>query len=51
MSELQLGLVVAVVTFAVLLSGAPVAVCLGIVAIGLLRWFEGLGSLGFVRES
>jgi tripartite ATP-independent transporter DctM subunit len=50
MSELQLGLLVAVVTIAVLLSGAPVAFCLGIVAIGFLLWFEGLGSLGFVPD-
>ena len=50
MSELQLGLVVALVTIAVLLSGAPVAFCLGIVAIGFLVWSEGLHSLGFVPD-
>jgi tripartite ATP-independent transporter DctM subunit len=49
-SELQLGLLVAVVTIAVLLSGAPVAFCLGIVAIGFLVWSEGLHALGFVPD-
>jgi C4-dicarboxylate transporter DctM subunit len=49
-SELQQGLLVAVVTVAVLLSGAPVAFCLGIVAIGFLVWAEGLHALGFVPD-
>jgi C4-dicarboxylate transporter, DctM subunit len=49
-SELQLGLVVALVTVAVLLSGAPVAFSLGIVAIGFLVWSEGLRALGFVPD-
>jgi C4-dicarboxylate transporter DctM subunit len=49
-SELQLGLLIAVVTVAVLLSGAPVAFCLGIVAIGFLVWSEGLHALGFVPD-
>jgi C4-dicarboxylate transporter, DctM subunit len=49
-SELQLGLLVAVVTIVVLLSGAPVAFCLGIVAIGFLVWSEGLHALGFVPD-
>jgi C4-dicarboxylate transporter, DctM subunit len=49
-SELQLGLLVAVVTVAVLLSGAPVAFCLGIVAIGFLVWSEGLHALAFVPD-
>jgi len=49
-SELQQGLLVAVVTIAVLLSGAPVAFCLGIVAIGFLVWAEGLHALGFVPD-
>ncbi|MCE3249968.1 MAG: transporter large permease [Geminicoccaceae bacterium] len=50
MSELQQGLLIAVVTIAVLLSGAPVAFCLGIVAIGFLVWAEGLHALGFVPD-
>ncbi len=50
MSELQIGLLVAVVTVAVLLTGAPVAFCLGIVAVGFLLWFEGVGSLGLVPD-
>jgi C4-dicarboxylate transporter DctM subunit len=49
-SELQIGLLVAVVTVAVLLTGAPVAFCLGMVAVGFLLWFEGVGSLGFVPD-
>jgi tripartite ATP-independent transporter DctM subunit len=49
-SELQQGLLVAVVTIAVLLSGAPVAFCLGVVAIGFLVWSEGLHALGFVPD-
>ncbi|MGH6895285.1 MAG: TRAP transporter large permease [Geminicoccaceae bacterium] len=50
MSELQLGLVVALVTIAVLLTGAPVAFSLGIVAMGFLVWSEGLHALGFVPD-
>jgi tripartite ATP-independent transporter DctM subunit len=49
-SELHLGLLVAVVTILVLLSGAPVAFCLGIVAIGFLVWSEGWHALGFVPD-
>jgi tripartite ATP-independent transporter DctM subunit len=49
-NELQLGLLVAAVTILVLLSGAPVAFCLGIVAIGFLVWSEGLHALGFVPD-
>jgi C4-dicarboxylate transporter, DctM subunit len=49
-SELQQGLLIAVVTILVLLSGAPVAFCLGIVAIGFLVWAEGLHALGFVPD-
>src|SRR5690606_30579816 len=49
-SELQLGLLIAVVTIAVLLTGAPVAFCLGIVAIGFLGWYDGLHALRFVPD-
>jgi C4-dicarboxylate transporter, DctM subunit len=49
-SELQLGLLVAAVTVAVLLTGAPVAFSLGIVAMGFLVWYDGVGSLGFVPD-
>jgi tripartite ATP-independent transporter DctM subunit len=49
-SELELGLVVAAVTVAVLLSGAPVAFCLGIVAMGFLLVYEGPGALSFVPD-
>jgi C4-dicarboxylate transporter, DctM subunit len=50
MSELQLGLTIALVTVAVLLTGAPVAFCLGIVAIGFLVWSEGLHALRLVPD-
>jgi tripartite ATP-independent transporter DctM subunit len=49
-NELQLGVLVAVVTVAVLLSGAPVAFSLGIVALGFLLWSEGLHAIGFVPD-
>jgi tripartite ATP-independent transporter DctM subunit len=49
-NELQQGLLVAIVTIVVLLSGAPVAFCLGVVAIGFLVWSEGLHALGFVPD-
>jgi C4-dicarboxylate transporter DctM subunit len=49
-SELELGLIIALVTIAVLLTGAPVAFALGIVAIGFLVWSEGLHALGFVPD-
>jgi C4-dicarboxylate transporter, DctM subunit len=49
-SELQLGLVVALLTVAVLLTGAPVAFSLGIVAMGFLVWYDGPGALGFVPD-
>jgi C4-dicarboxylate transporter, DctM subunit len=49
-SELQLGVVVAAVTIGVLLTGAPVAFSLGIVAMGFLVWSDGLHALGFVPD-
>jgi tripartite ATP-independent transporter DctM subunit len=49
-SELQLGLLVAAVTIGVLLTGAPVAFSLGIVAMGFLVWYDGVGALGFVPD-
>ena len=45
MSPLELGLLVAVVTIAVLMTGAPVAFSLGIVAVGFLLAFDGIGAL------
>ena len=50
MSELQLGVIVALVTIAVLLTGTPIAFGLGIVAMGFLVWSEGLHALGFVPD-
>jgi tripartite ATP-independent transporter DctM subunit len=50
MNELQLGLLVAFVTIMVLLTGAPVAFSLGIVALGFLVAIEGFGSLSFVAD-
>ena len=50
MSPMELGILVAVVLIIVLLSGAPVAFSLGIVAVGFLVMFEGIGSLEVVAE-
>ncbi len=51
MSPMELGVIVAVVLVIVLLSGAPVAFSLGIVAVGFLIVFEGPGSLEVVAET
>jgi len=48
---MELGILVAVVLIIVLLSGAPVAFSLGIVAVGFLVMFEGIGSLEVVAET
>jgi tripartite ATP-independent transporter DctM subunit len=48
---MELGILVAVVLIIVLLSGAPVAFSLGIVAVGFLIIFEGIGSLEVVAET
>ncbi len=50
MSPLVLGLIVAIVTVVVLLSGAPVAFSLGFVAIVFLVIFDGLGALSVVPD-
>jgi C4-dicarboxylate transporter, DctM subunit len=51
MNPMELGILVAVVLIIVLLSGAPVAFSLGIVAVGFLVMFEGIGSLEVVAET
>ncbi len=51
MSPMELGVLVAVVLVIVLLSGAPVAFSLGIVAVGFLIIFEGVGSLDVIAET
>jgi C4-dicarboxylate transporter DctM subunit len=51
MSPMELGILVAVVLIVVLLSGAPVAFSLGIVALGFLVIFEGPSSLEIVAET
>ena len=51
MSPLELGLLVAIVLIIVLLSGAPVAFSLGIVALGFLLVIEGPGSLDVIAET
>jgi C4-dicarboxylate transporter DctM subunit len=51
MSPMELGILVAIVLIVVLLSGAPVAFSLGIVAVGFLIIFEGPGSLEVVAET
>ena len=44
MSPMELGIIVAIVLILVLLSGAPVAFSLGIVAVGFLLIFEGIAE-------
>ncbi|MCP5368964.1 MAG: TRAP transporter large permease [Hyphomicrobiales bacterium] len=51
MSPLVIGLLVAVVTIAVLATGIPVAFGLGLVAVGFLVAFEGAGSLNILAET
>lgn len=51
MNPMELGIIVAVVLIIVLLSGAPVAFSLGIVAVGFLIIFEGPGSLSVIAET
>ncbi len=51
MSPLELGILVAVVLIIVLLTGAPVAFSLGIVALGFLVAIEGPGSLTIIAET
>jgi C4-dicarboxylate transporter, DctM subunit len=48
MSPLELGIMVTVVTVAVLMTGAPVAFSLGIVAIGFLLAVDGTGALSII---
>ena len=50
MSPLELGLLVAVVTIVVLLTGAPVAFSLSVVALGFLLVFDGLGALSILPD-
>ena len=50
MSPLVLGLLVAVVTILVLMSGAPVAFSLGVVALGFLLVFDGFGALSILPD-
>ncbi len=51
MSPLAVGTIVGIVTILFLMSGAPVAFALGVVAIGFLVVFDGVGSLNFVAET
>ncbi len=48
MNELELGLLVAGVTIAVLLTGTPVAFSLGAVAVGFLVIIDGFGALSII---
>ena len=50
MSELTIGLWIALATTVILLTGVPVAFALGLVAIGFLVAFDGWGSLGFTAD-
>jgi tripartite ATP-independent transporter DctM subunit len=47
-NPLELGILVTVVTVAVLMTGAPVAFSLGIVAIGFLLAVDGMGALSII---
>jgi C4-dicarboxylate transporter DctM subunit len=49
-NELQLGLLVAVVTTFILLTGVPVAFALGLVAVGFLVVFDGWSTLNFTAD-
>jgi C4-dicarboxylate transporter DctM subunit len=50
MSELHLGLIIAVVTIVILLTGAPVAFSLGAVAVLFLLIHDGVGALSIVPD-
>jgi tripartite ATP-independent transporter DctM subunit len=50
LSELELGLLVALVTIVVLMTGVPVAFALGLVAIGFLVVFDGWSTLDFTAD-
>lgn len=50
MSPLALGILVAVVTIVILMSGTPVAFSLGIVAVGFLLIFDGIGALDVIPQ-
>jgi len=48
MSPLELGILITVVTVVVLMTGAPVAFSLGIVAVGFLLAVDGIGALSII---
>jgi tripartite ATP-independent transporter DctM subunit len=48
MNPLALGVLVSVVTVAILITGAPVAFSLGAVAVGFLLIFDGMGALSII---
>ncbi len=48
MSPMALGVLVSVITIAVLVTGAPVAFSLGAVAVGFLLVFDGFGALSII---
>ncbi|MGD9866804.1 MAG: TRAP transporter large permease, partial [Hyphomicrobiales bacterium] len=51
MSPLEQGLIILVVTIAILSSGIPVAFGLGAVAVAFIIIFEGASALGVVAET
>ena len=51
MSELELGVLIAVSTIGLLLLGIPVAFAIGLVSIGFLVYYDGIFALGFVAET
>ena len=50
MSELELGLLIALATIVLLLLGIPVAFALGIVSLGFLVYYDGFFALEFVPD-
>ncbi len=51
MTEMQVGLLILVVTLFVLFSGLPIAWGLTLVAVGFLVVFEGVGSVDQIKQA
>ena len=51
MSPLAIGLLIFVVTIALLATGMPIAFALGTTALGFMVWFDGWNSVNFVPET
>jgi tripartite ATP-independent transporter DctM subunit len=51
MTPLTIGLLIFVVTVALLATGMPIAFALGMTALGFMLYFDGLGSIAYVPET